>query len=98
MKKLTRYQMDYLRTLKQEHPEEWSVKKLASQFGVSPSAVNRILKSQWEPSPETREKQDNRALEMREQRRQEAAKKRAKSQRELKTETKPGTTGSTEAE
>ena len=71
-KKLTRYQMDYLRTLKQNYPEGWSVSKLASQFGISSSAVVRILKSKWEPSPEVQEKQDSRALELREQRRQEA--------------------------
>ncbi len=64
--------MDYLRTLKQDYPEEWDVKKLASQFGVSSSAVMRILKSRWEPSPEVEEKQDKKAMELKEQRRQEA--------------------------
>ncbi len=87
--------MDYLRTLKQNYPEGWSVSKLASQFGISPSAVVRILKSKWEPSPEVQEKQDSRALELREQRRQEATgrpvKELAQNKREIYTEADAGT-------
>lgn len=96
-KKLTRYQMDYLRTLKQNYPEGWSVSKLAGQFGISPSAVVRILKSKWEPSPEVQKKQDSRALELREQRRQEATgrtsvKELAQNTEEMHTEADAGTT------
>ena len=64
--------MDYMRTLKREQPEEWNVTKLASSFGVSPAAVVRILKSKFEPTAAVQERQDKRALELRDRRRQMA--------------------------
>ena len=64
--------MDYMRTLKQEQPEEWNVTKLAASFGVSPAAVVRILKSKFEPTAAVQERQDKRALELRDRRRQMA--------------------------
>lgn len=64
--------MDYLRTLKQEQPGEWAVSKLASAFGISVSAVLRILKSKWEPPPDVKERQDKQAMENRQERRKEA--------------------------
>lgn len=61
--------MDYLRTLKQEQPEEWTISKLSTSFGVSTSAVLRILKSKWDPPPSVKERQDKRAIDVREERR-----------------------------
>ena len=62
--------MDYLRTLQQEQPDAWPIKKLASMFGISYSAVTRILKSKFEPSPEVQQRQDAKALQQREERAQ----------------------------
>ena len=71
-KRLTRYQMDYLRTLKQEQPEEWTISKLSTRFGISTSAVLRILKSKWDPPPSVKDRQDKRAIDNREERRRKA--------------------------
>ena len=68
-KRLTRYEMDHLRTLKQQDPEIWTVSKLSQSFGISVSSVVRILKSKFEPLPEVQERQDARALQQREERR-----------------------------
>ena len=69
-KRLTRYQMDHLRTLNQEQPDAWPIKKLASTFGISYSAVTRILRSKFEPLPEVQQRQDAKALQQREERAQ----------------------------
>ena len=62
-KRLTWYQMDHMKTLRQVQPEEWSIGKLSRSFGVSPTAVKRILNSKFEPSLEVKERQDRKALE-----------------------------------
>ena len=46
-KRLPWHQIEYLRTLRQEDPKEWTHSKLAKQFGISVSAVTRILKSKY---------------------------------------------------
>ena len=60
-KRLTRYQMDHLRALYTQYPEDWTKQKLAKQFGISVTAVCRILRSKFVPSPEVAAKQDERA-------------------------------------
>ncbi|CAJ1085346.1 LOW QUALITY PROTEIN: neugrin [Xyrichtys novacula] len=55
---LTWEAMDQIRYLKQEQPEEWTVKRLAEGFSVSPDVIRRVLKSKFVPSPERKSKQD----------------------------------------
>lgn len=62
-KRLTWHQIDHLRTLRRNQPAEWSKTKLAHQFGISIPAVNRILKSKFEPTDEVKERQDAKAKE-----------------------------------
>lgn len=69
-KRLTHYQMDHLRTLHQEQPDAWPIKKLASTFGISYSAVTRILRSKFEPPPEVQQRQDAKALQQKEEKAQ----------------------------
>lgn len=44
-KRLLWHQIEHLRSLRQQDPKEWTHPKLAKQFGISVSAVTRILKS-----------------------------------------------------
>ena len=44
-KRLFRHEIDHLRELKKSKPEEWTNLKLAKRFGISYSAVRRILRS-----------------------------------------------------
>ncbi len=67
-KRLTRYQMEHLRTLRHEDPDTWTDTKLSETFRISPSSVKRILRSKFEPSPEVQERQDTKALKQREER------------------------------
>lgn len=67
-KRLTRYQMDYLRTLRSESPELWTPRRLSKYFGISYISVVKILKSNFHPSEEVAERQDARAIKLREQR------------------------------
>lgn len=69
-KRLTRYQMDYLRTLRAESPELWTLKRLSKYFGISYISVVKILKSKFQPSDEVVERQDARAMIQRDQRKQ----------------------------
>ena len=69
-KKLTRYQMDYLRTLRSESPELWTLRRLSKYFGISYVSVVKILKSKFQPNEEVVERQDARAIKLREQRKQ----------------------------
>lgn len=62
-KRLTLDQMDHLRHLKREKPDDWSNESLAKAFGISVPAVVRILKSKFEGTPEIRAKQDAKAKE-----------------------------------
>lgn len=70
-KRLTWYQIEHLKTLRKTQPEKWSVKQLADSFGISTSAVSRILKSRFEPSDETKERQDVMATEQARKRKEE---------------------------
>lgn len=70
LKRLTRYEMNHMRSLKEIQPEEWSYTKLSRRFGVSSSAVKRILRSKFDPSAEVEEKQDKRAQQQRLNRRE----------------------------
>ena len=71
MKRLTRSQMDHLRTLHRDFPEEWTVEKLQVRFGVSFSAVKRILRSKFEPSEEVKQRQDQQVMKQCEKRREQ---------------------------
>eukprot|EP00731_Ephydatia_muelleri_P016385 Em0009g809a len=68
IKRLSRDQMEHLKTLHSEQPDTWTVPKLATGFGISTSAVTRILRSKFEPSAETKERQDASALKRRAER------------------------------
>jgi len=68
-KRLTRHEMDHLRTLREEQPDVWPIPKLATTFGISVSAVTRILRSKFEPLPEVLQRQDAKALQQKEERR-----------------------------
>lgn len=70
-KRLSWHQMEHLKTLKRMRPEEWPRAKLAQSFGISIPAVSRILRSKFEPSEETKERQDKRAKEQNVKRREE---------------------------
>lgn len=58
--------MDHLKTLHNEH--KWDIKKLQLHFGISYTAVRKILRSKFEPTEEIRKRQDQRALELRNER------------------------------
>jgi len=53
-RKLSREAMEGLRTLHKHDPETYTTPVLANKFKISPEAVRRILKSNWEPSEERR--------------------------------------------
>jgi len=64
-RRLTRYQMDYLRSLRADFPDLWPLRKLAKHFRISYPAVVKILKSKFQPSEEVAERQDKRTVELR---------------------------------
>ena len=70
VKRLTHDQMEHLRNLRAMKPEEWTHKKLADVFGVSVPSVTRILKSKFEAPPEVRARQDAKARQQRDERRE----------------------------
>ena len=70
LKRLTRYEMNHMRSLRELQPEEWTITQLAKRFGVSDSAVKRILRSQFDPSSEVEQRQDRRAQELRQKRKE----------------------------
>ncbi|KAL2179821.1 uncharacterized protein P884DRAFT_256067 [Thermothelomyces heterothallicus CBS 202.75] len=49
-----------IRMLHKQFPEEYTTEVLAQKFEVSPEAIRRILKSKWEPDPETERKRQER--------------------------------------
>ncbi|KAG8982634.1 Required for respiratory growth protein 9 mitochondrial [Tulasnella sp. JGI-2019a] len=51
-KRLSRDNMDRLRTMHKSDPEKFTTPVLAEEFRISVEAVRRILKSRWEPSEE----------------------------------------------
>ena len=61
--------MSHMRSLRELQPEEWTAAKLSKTFGVSVSAVRRILRSKFDPSEEVGERQEKRAQEQRLKRR-----------------------------
>ena len=65
LKRLTRYEMDHMRSLREMQPEEWTYDKLGKTFGVSFSAVRRILRSKFDPSPEVRDRQEKQVQQLR---------------------------------
>ena len=65
LKRLTRYEMEHMRSLRTMQPEEWTYDKLSKAFGVSFSAVKWILRSKFDPSPEVRERQDKQVQQLR---------------------------------
>ena len=67
-KRLTRYEIDHLKILHRELPQENTIEKLAIKFSISQQAVRRILKSKFEPTPEIQERQDRKALAQKEER------------------------------
>lgn len=67
-KKLTRYQMEYLRSLRSESPELWTLRRLSKYFGISYISAVKILKSKFHPSEEVVERQDAHAIKLREHR------------------------------
>ena len=69
LKRLTRSEMSHMRSLRELQPEEWTAAKLSKTFGVSVSAVRRILRSKFDPSEEVGERQEKRAQEQRLKRR-----------------------------
>ena len=64
LKRLSREEMNHMRSLKELQPEEWTNGKLARVFGVSGSAVKRILRSRFEPSSEVEARQERRVEEV----------------------------------
>lgn len=62
--------MNHMRSLKELQPEEWTNGRLARVFGVSSSAVKRILRSRFEPSWEVEERQERKVEEQRKRRKE----------------------------
>ncbi|XP_061759570.1 neugrin [Nerophis ophidion] len=61
-RKLTWQAIEQIKFLKQEQPDEWSVKHLAEGFSVSPDVIVRVLKSQFIPDPARKLKQDAKVM------------------------------------
>jgi len=80
--------MDYLRTLRTESPELWTLRRLSKYFGISYISVVKILKSKFQPSEEVIERQDTRAITLREQRKQVLKEKIAELNKAKKKELK----------
>ena len=69
-KRLSRHEMNHLRTLKELNSTEWTPEKLSKTFGISKSAVKRILHSKFVPSAEVEERQEKKVKELKHQRRE----------------------------
>lgn len=54
-KKVSPDAMEGIRAMNAEHPEHFTTEVLSVQFGLSPEAVRRILKSKWRPNEATEE-------------------------------------------
>ena len=80
-KRLTRYQMDHLRELHRDYPGEWTLTKLSKKFLISHSAVKRILRSKFEPPEEVKNRQDKKALEQKQIRKENALSNRHESKK-----------------
>lgn len=70
---LSREAQDGMRILHANDPERWSRKALAETFKMSVESVRRILRSKWQPSPEIVSRQNRRANERYEERKEQIA-------------------------
>ena len=59
-KKLSPDAMEGIRAMNAQYPEQFTTPVLAEQFGVSPEAIRRILKSKWRPSANEAEQRNAR--------------------------------------
>jgi len=59
-KKLSPDAMEGIRAMNAQYPDQFTTPVLAKQFGVSPEAIRRILKSKWRPSADEAEKRNAR--------------------------------------
>ncbi|ODV63715.1 mitochondrial ribosome assembly protein RRG9 ASCRUDRAFT_5660 [Ascoidea rubescens DSM 1968] len=90
-KKLSREQMEMLRTIKTEDPSV-TVKELSKLYGISPESVTRILKSKWRPTIEEENKQEEKRRKRLEEyhKIQSKTKDRLFKKMEINQENKPG--------
>ncbi len=63
LKRLTWYQMDHLKYLRRTQPELYTITKLSRSFGISITAVVKILQSKFDPPQEVKDRQDSKAKE-----------------------------------
>ncbi|KAK5863466.1 hypothetical protein PBY51_000495 [Eleginops maclovinus] len=61
-RKLTWDAIEQIKYLKQEHPDEWTVERLAEGYSVTTDVIRRVLRSKFVPTPEKKVKQDTRAM------------------------------------
>ncbi|XP_029291634.1 neugrin [Cottoperca gobio] len=61
-RKLTWDAIEQIKYLKQEHPEEWTVERLAEGYSVTPDVIRRVLKSKFVPAPDKQTKQDAKVM------------------------------------
>ncbi|PIK33895.1 putative neugrin [Apostichopus japonicus] len=59
---LTWDNIDKIRFLRQEHPQEWSLSQLAASFEVSETTIKKVLKSKYNPTHEKRKLHDTLVL------------------------------------
>ncbi|XP_072222813.1 neugrin [Leuresthes tenuis] len=57
-RRLTWAAIEQIRYLKKEQPEEWTVERLAEGFSVTPDVILRVLKGNFNPSPDRKARQD----------------------------------------
>ncbi|KAG0209601.1 Required for respiratory growth protein 9 mitochondrial [Mortierella sp. NVP41] len=57
-RKLTRQSMEEVRYLRKQFPDEWTTPKLAEHFNVSGESIAKILRTNYQPSPERAAQQD----------------------------------------
>ncbi|XP_061910224.1 neugrin [Entelurus aequoreus] len=61
-RKLSWQAIEQIKYLRQEQPDEWSVKHLAEGFSVSPDVIVRVLKSKFIPDPARKLKQNAKVM------------------------------------
>ncbi|KAF9132674.1 Required for respiratory growth protein 9 mitochondrial [Mortierella sp. 14UC] len=57
-RKLSRQAMEEVRYLRKQFPDEWTTAKLADHFNVAGESIARILRTNYQPSPERAAQQD----------------------------------------
>lgn len=82
LKRLSRCEMDHMRYLRELQPDEWTHDKLSKMFGVSSSAVKRILRSKFDPSSEVEERQDKKAEQQKLKRKEQLLERTTNSKRQ----------------